>query len=155
MLDWGSMVAYSTTLTILVLGPSVLTILYNYVYMFVTVRKFRSGVPIQDKEYATALAETLANPNHLLSCILVFLFLMCWTPFMSFHFYELLTGETSDNSLLRFGLVWFGISNSFWKFIIMIMFSPNFRLTLKIFCMTLCCKTSGRLQNEMVGLDED
>lgn len=155
MLDWGNMAAYSFTLTILVFGPSFISIVYNYTYIFSMVRKIRSGEQIHDKEYATALAETLANPNHLLSFVLVFMFAISWSPFIAVRIYELLTGLHIGNSFLQFGLVWFGILNSFWKIVVMMMFSPNFRLALKIFCLTICCKTRGRLQAEMVGLDDD
>lgn len=35
---------------ILVLGPSIISIVYNYGYIFSMMRKIKSGVPIHDKE---------------------------------------------------------------------------------------------------------
>lgn len=155
MLDWGNMAAYSCTLAILVLGPSVISIVYNYGYIFVMMRKIKTGAPIHDKEYATALAENLANPSHIMSFALVFTFWISWMPYACVRLYELFTGTDIDNPMLHFGVVWLGILNSFWKIIIMTIWSPQFRLALRIFCLTICCKTKGRLQAELLGLDPD
>lgn len=155
MLDWGNMKAYSVTLCILVLGPSLISIFWNYSYIFSMVKKIRSGEVFHDKEYATALAETFANPNHILSFVLVFTFWICWMPLIAVRLYEMVTGEDITTPTVSFGLVWFGVFHCFLKFIIMISFSQTFRLALKIFCLTICCQTRGRLQAEMIGLDPD
>lgn len=155
MLDWGNMAAYSSTLAILVLGPSVISLVYNYGYIFIMMRKLKTGAPIHDKEYATALAENLSNPSHVMSFALVFAFLISWTPFIIIRTYEVITGHIIQNSLLHFGVVWLGVLNSFWKIIIMTSMSPQFRLALRVFCLTICCKTKGRLQAELIGLDPD
>ncbi|XP_055841732.1 beta-2 adrenergic receptor [Episyrphus balteatus] len=155
MLDWGNMAAYSVTLSILILGPSVISIVHNYGYIFVMMRKLRSGEPIHDKEYATALAENLSNPSHMMSFALVFAFWISWLPLISVRIYEVVTGHVVQNTLLNFGLVWIGVLNSFWKIIIMTGMSPQFRIALRVFCLTICCKTKGRLQAELIGLDPD
>lgn len=155
MLDWGNMAAYSATLGILVLGPSVISIVYNYGYIFLMMRKIRSGAPIHDKEYATALAENLSNPSHIMSFSLIFAFFISWLPYIGLRFYEFVTGTPVQNPLIHFGVVWFGVLNSFWKFIIMTAMSPQFRLALRVFCLTICCKTKGRLQAELIGMDPD
>lgn len=154
-LNWSNISAYSITLAILVLGPSVISIVHNYGYIFIMMRRLRSGAPIHDKEYATALAENLANPSHLMSFALVFSFIVSWTPFISVRSYEVLFNTTIQFPLLNFALVWFGIMNSFWKILIMTTMSPQFRLALRVFCLTICCKTKGRLQAELIGLDPD
>lgn len=154
-LNWSNISAYSITLAILVLGPSVISLVHNYGYIFIMMRRLRSGAPIHDKEYATALAENLANPSHLMSFALVFSFIVSWTPFISVRSYEVLFGTTIHFPLLNFALVWFGIMNSFWKFLIMTSMSPHFRLALRVFCLTICCKTKGRLQAELIGMDPD
>lgn len=69
--NWNHMAAYSVTLGkllinfwplsltqamssgILVLGPSVISIVYNYGYIFSMMRKLRSGVAIHDKEWVS------------------------------------------------------------------------------------------------------
>uniref|UniRef100_A0A182JDQ9 G-protein coupled receptors family 1 profile domain-containing protein n=1 Tax=Anopheles atroparvus TaxID=41427 RepID=A0A182JDQ9_ANOAO len=155
MLEWGNMAAYSATLAILVLGPSVISIVYNYGYIFTMMRKVRSGAPIHDKEYATALAENLANPSHVMSFALVFSFWISWAPFIGLRLYELIAGEAIDNPLLHFAAVWIGILNSFWKIIIMTSMSQQFRLLVRLLFLTICCKTKGRLQAELIGLDPD
>lgn len=155
MLDWGNMAAYSITLAILVLGPSVISIVHNYSYIFIMMRKLRSGEPIHDKEYATALAENLSNPSHMMSFALVFAFWMSWLPWISLRLYEQVTGDVVQSTLINFGVVWIGVLNSFWKIIIMTTMSPQFRIALRVFCLTICCKTKGRLQAELIGLDPD
>lgn len=154
-LDWGNMAAYSGTLAILVLGPSVISIVYNYGYIFVMMRRLKSGAPIHDKEYATALAENLANPSHMMSFALVFSFWVSWAPFIIVRLYELIFNTQIDIPMLHFAIVWLGVMNSFWKILIMMSMSPQFRLHLRVFCLTICCKTKGRLQAELIGLDPD
>lgn len=154
-LDWGNMAAYSATLAILVLGPSVISIVHNYGYIFVMLRRLRSGAPIHDKEYATALAENLANPSHMMSFALVFSFWISWAPFILVRSYELLFDARINVTMLHFAIVWLGVMNSFWKFLIMVSMSPQFRLALRVLCLTICCKTKGRLQAELIGLDPD
>lgn len=154
-LDWGNMAAYSATLAILVLGPSVISIVHNYGYIFVMMRRLKSGAPIHDKEYATALAENLANPSHLMSFALVFSFWASWAPFIVVRIYEVLFDTTIHIPTLHFAIVWFGVMNSFWKILIMMCMSPQFRLALRVLCLTICCKTKGRLHAELIGMDPD
>lgn len=154
-LNWGNMAAYSATLAILVLGPSLISIVHNYGYIFIMMRRLKSGAPIHDKEHATALAENLANPSHNMSFMLVVSFFLSWAPFVLIQFYEKLAGPLTEIPYLHFGIVWIGVMNSFWKVLIMTSMSPQFRLALRIFCLTICCKTKGRLQAELIGLDPD
>ncbi|CAH0546119.1 unnamed protein product [Brassicogethes aeneus] len=151
MLDWGSMAAYSVTLSILVLGPSLITIVYTYTYIFNMLRKLRSGYPFHDKEYATALSENLSNPSHVMSFALVLAFWFSWTPYISVKLYEYFTGTRLQMQFLHFGIVWLGFLNSFWKSLILITLSPQFRLALRIFCMTICCRYKGRMRAELIG----
>lgn len=153
-LDWGNMAAYSATLAILVLGPSVISIVHNFGYIFIMIRKLRSGEPIHDKEYATALAENLANPSHAMSFALVASFWVSWFPFIAIRLYEMVFGHINV-PMLHFSIVWMGVMNSFWKVIIITTMSPQFRLALKVFCLTIFCKTKGRMQAELIGLDPD
>lgn len=154
-LNWGNMAAYTVTLAILVLGPSLISIVHNYGYIYVMMRRLRSGAPIHDKEYATALAENLANPSHNMSFMLVVSFFVSWAPLVLVQFYEKLFGTITGIPMLHFGIVWVGVLNSLWKFMIMTTMSPQFRLALRVFCLTICCKTKGRLQAELIGMDPD
>ncbi|XP_019876957.1 G-protein coupled receptor 52 [Aethina tumida] len=155
MLDWGSMAAYSVTLSILVLGPSLITIVYTYTYIFNMLRKLRSGFPFHDKEYATALSENLSNPSHIMSFALVIAFWLSWSPYIGVRLYEYFTGIKLQIQFLHFGIVWLGFLNSFWKSMILITLSPQFRLALRIFCMTICCRYKGRMQAELIGMEAD
>ncbi|XP_063240794.1 G-protein coupled receptor 52 [Bacillus rossius redtenbacheri] len=155
MLDWGNMAAYSVTVAILILGPSLITIVYTYSYIFSMMRKLRSGVPLHDKEYATALTENLSNPSHVMSFVLVLAFWLSWAPYAGLKLYEHFTSTRFQVPFLHFGVVWLGILNSFWKALILTAMSPQFRLALRILCLTLCCRHKGRLQAELIGLDGD
>lgn len=55
---------------------------------------------------------------------------------------------------LHFAVVWFGITNSFWKAVILSTLSPQFRLAARVLCLTLCCR-HRRLPPELLGLDDD
>lgn len=154
-LNWSNISAYSITLAILVLGPSVISIVHNYGYIFVMMRRLRIGTPIHDKEYATALAENLSNPSHLMSFALVFSFIVSWAPYIVVRSYEVIFNTTIHFPFLNFFLVWFGIMNSFWKIVIMTSMSPTFRLAFRVFFLTICCKLDSRLQSELIGLDSE
>lgn len=154
-LNWGNMAAYSATLAILVLGPSLISIVHNYGYIYIMKRRLKSGEAIHDKEFATALAEMASNPSHDMSFMLVISFFLSWMPFVIVQFYEKIIGSLHDIPFLHFGIIWIGVLNSFWKLLIMTSMSPQFRLALRVFCLTICCKTKGRLQAELIGLDPD
>lgn len=139
----------------MILGPGLISIVYNYGYIFGMMRKVRSGAPIHDKEYATALAENLSNPSHIMSFLLIFIFWLSWMPFIVLQIYESFTGALLESPMIQFGVIWVGVLNSFWKILIMSMLSPQFRMASKVFCLTICCRTKGRLQAELIGLDPD
>lgn len=137
------------------LGPSLITIIYTYAYIFNVIRKLRSGIPLHDKEYATALTENLSNSSHIMSFILIVTFWMSWTPYLSVRLYEYFSGIKFQVPFLHFGIVWLGILNSFWKSLILVSLSPQFRFALKIFCVSICCRYKGRMQAELIGMDEN
>lgn len=154
-LDWKNMAAYTVTLSILVLGPSVISLLHNYTYIFVMRARLRSGVPIHDKEYATALGENLANPSHVMSFALVISFWVSWGPLLCLSIYESAWGVKVEDPTIHFAVVWFGALNSCWKFVILTMLSPHFRIALRIFCLTLCCRTKASLALAAAAYDSD
>lgn len=155
MLDWGNMAAYTATLAILLLGPSVITIIYTYTYIFHMMKRLKSGEHMHDKEYVTALSENLANPSHIMSFVLVVAFWLSWTPYVMVKLYEFFMGVEIQLPYLHFGIVWIGFLNSVTKSIIIIMLSPSFRFALRIFCMSICCRYKGRMQAELIGMEQD
>lgn len=148
-LDWTGMSAYSVTLVILVLGPTLATVAYTYFYIFNSMRAMRSSLLQQDKEYATALSENLSNPTHLMSFILVMTFWLSWLPFICLTLYEFLTGHRIDSiPFLHFSVFWLGIANSCFKLFIYVAMSPVFRAKLRRFCLTvICCCCSDKRNN--------
>ncbi|KAK4026887.1 hypothetical protein OUZ56_015911 [Daphnia magna] len=145
-LNWTGMSAYSVTLIILVLCPTLATVAYTYFYIFSSMRKMRSSLLQQDKEYATALSENLSNPTHLMSFILVMTFWLSWLPFICLTLYEYLAQHRIDSiPFLHFTVFWLGICNSFFKLFIYVAMSPLFRHKLRIFCLSyLCCGAAKR-----------
>lgn len=154
-LNWGNMAAYTITLSILILGPSLITIIYTYSYIFNMIRKLKSDAPIHDKEYVTALSENLANPSHIMSFVLIASFWISWAPFVGVNVYECMTGVKLQIPLIHFLIIWIGFMNSLWKSLILIFLSPQFRLALRIFCMTICCRYKGRMQAELIDMEAD
>lgn len=55
---------------------------------------------------------------------------------------------------LHFAVVWLGVTNSFWKAVVLGTLSPQFRLAARVLCLTLCCR-HRRLPPELLGLDDD
>ncbi|KAJ8981210.1 hypothetical protein NQ317_014854 [Molorchus minor] len=106
-------------------------------------------------EYATALSENLSNPSHKMSFALVVAFWLSWLPFICIKLYEYFTNYKFQIQFLHFGIVWLGFLNSFWKSMILMTLSPQFRLALRIFCMTICCRYKGRMQAELIGMEAD
>lgn len=60
----------------------------------------------------------------------------------------------SQVPFLNFAVVWFGVTNSFWKAVVLGTLSPQFRLAARVLCLTLCCR-HRRLPPELLGLDDD
>lgn len=155
MLNWDGMIAYSVTLMFLVLGPSLITIFYTYGYTFIIMRRLRQGILTHDKEYVTALSEALAAPNHTMAIVLIITFWLAWLPFMCVKGYELFSGTKLNIPHLHFLIIWIGFSHSAWKAFILITFSPQYRVMLRLLCLTLCCRQKTPQDIELMNLDFD
>jgi dopamine/ecdysteroid receptor len=51
--------------------------------------------------------------------------------------------------ILHFAIVWVGVLNSFWKSLIYVTMSPSFRMGMRIFCLSLCCRYKGRRGDDL------
>ena len=118
-------------------------------------KRLKSGELAHDKEYASAVTESLANPSHIMSFVLILTFWASWTPYIGVRLWEHFTSSRINIPFLHFGLVWLGVLNSFWKALILLTLSPDFRLLVRFFCLTMCCRPKGRLQAELMGVDMD
>ncbi|XKL60331.1 hypothetical protein PGB90_001347 [Kerria lacca] len=152
MLNWERMIAYFATLIILVLGPSLITIVYTYTYVFVIVRRLKHGYLSHDKEYVTALTEALASPNHTLSIVLILTFWILWVPFLAIKTYEQVSGHKLTMPHLHFVVVWLGFSHSAWKAFILVTYSPQFRVMLRLLKFTLFIYRNCN-RTELLGYD--
>ena len=150
-LDWGSMIAYAITLVPMVLGPTLITIIYTYAYIFYIMRKLKhDGLVGQDKEFVTALGANLAQPDHVMSFMLVLAFWLSWGPCVCIRAYEYLSGRYIDIRFLHFAVFWLGALNSCSKALIYVAMSPKFRRGLKLFCLSLCCQRKRGDEEEMM-----
>lgn len=161
MLDWRLMVPHGITLACLVLGPSLLTIGYTYSYVFRTIRRARrnrrrislmhdlrssasavmGAAGAAEKETALQ-TETLGNPYNGVAFALLVLFAASWMPFVVLHVYEQLMTDDGhlEVPLLRFLFTWLGILNCFWKSIVYILLSAQFRASLRTLLDVCCCR---------------
>ncbi|XP_023218468.1 beta-4C adrenergic receptor-like [Centruroides sculpturatus] len=146
MLDLGNTLPYSITLSGLVLIPSIFTVIYTYVYIFSTMYKVKQCSNKDDKDYNTVLSENLSNPEHLMAFVLILFFWLSWLPWFSLHIYEQINGRMKEGHPLHFWLLWLGIADCFWKPIVYFVMSPKMRLGLKVFCMSMCCRSKARQQ---------
>uniref|UniRef100_T1JA05 G-protein coupled receptors family 1 profile domain-containing protein n=1 Tax=Strigamia maritima TaxID=126957 RepID=T1JA05_STRMM len=139
LLEWSNMIAYSLTLAALVLGPSLITVIYTHIYIFHAIRKARRPhINPADKEHVAAVIEVAASAYHPMSLTLVLVFWMSWLPWLGLCAYEQIIGKV-DMPLVHFSLIWLGVLNCFWKTIIYITMNPEFRSSLRFFCTSICC----------------
>ena len=141
-LGWNNMPAYSITFGILVLFPTICTVIFCYVFVFGKMRKLKIVITKQGKGYESALGETLTNPNHVMSFIVIIAFWLAWIPYISTKLYENVSNE-SISAPLNFILFWFAISNSFWKFPIYFMMQPTFRHGMSLILRSVFCQRSA------------
>jgi hypothetical protein len=62
--------------------------IYNYVVIFTAMKRLKTDLPGLDKEYASALTETLDNPAHITIFILLVFFWISWLPYLIINFLE-------------------------------------------------------------------
>ncbi|XP_023215833.1 histamine H2 receptor-like [Centruroides sculpturatus] len=144
-LDLKNMIPYSITLAILVLAPSVITILYSYFFIFITMYRLRQYMTQEEREYATATSENLSNPDHMMSFILTIVFWISWFPWFGLRIWEEANGYLTDH-YYHFFFLWFGILDCVWKPLIYASISPKFRIGMRVFCTSLCCRRKFRQQ---------
>jgi hypothetical protein len=81
------------------LGPTITTMAYTYFFIFAATKRLKTDFGSIDKEYASALTETLANPAHLTSFVLVVFFWISWISFLVITFLEYITNWKIQVSL--------------------------------------------------------
>ncbi len=143
LFNFGDMYAYAATLAIIVLSPTVMTIIYTHSYVIWTMIRLR-GPNAQldfDKEYTSAVIESLTNPSHVMSLVLVLVFWVSWLPWICVKVYRHFSVSDDDWSLVLFCLFWLGVLNSFWKLVIYVSLNSKFRQGLQAFCLSLCCQS--------------
>ena len=69
-------------------APTITTMMYTYYFIFAAMKRLKSDFTSLDKEYASALTETLANPAHVTCFILVIFFWISWLPFLAIIIFE-------------------------------------------------------------------
>lgn len=131
LIDWGTMPAYSATLAVLVLLPSLCCIVYSYFYIF---RKFLS-IDRQQQEVRVVLE----NDNTILTIFTAMIvFILSWLPWIALRTYEAVRVVRHISIPLHFGLLWLGISGGSWKLFIFLAMNPDFRSAAAELCGCAC-----------------
>lgn len=126
LLDIASMLPYSITLGCLVLIPSVLTMLYTYIYIFTT-----SDCPKEEHERISSY--------HIATFAVTIEFVLLWLPWCFVNMIEHLSGRLLAGSSTRFWLLFFGESYIAWTPITLLTLCRRCRDGLS----TLCTKSSS------------
>lgn len=137
ILDWGYLGAYTITASILVIGPSVITILYTFAYIFRKIYKYNKAVRENSKEAKSMQPpvsdQPYGNANPIMVFVIITVFCVMWLPTLLLKAYENICGPTNLH-LVHFLTLWVAMLGGFWKFVILIMMNPKFRRGLRLLC---------------------
>lgn len=145
---------YSWLHFIIFTGPSTMTILYSYAYIFKMMFRYHRNQSKGRKALHCGglMNEALCEPSNMMTFILIILFLVSWTPWICFRLYEQITQQEINYPILQFIISWVGIANSFWKVIIYVTMSRKIRrrvirMLLHISCFVRCSSASTIISN--------
>ncbi|OQV22032.1 putative Beta-4C adrenergic receptor [Hypsibius exemplaris] len=155
ILDLNYMLAYSITLLILILGPTICTLIYCYYHVWKTMSELKRDIKEQEKEALTSTTENLKNPTHRLSFIIIVTFALGWFPWFILLTYEKAAHTTANVPYLHFACLWFGICGCCWKFPIYCCISRRFRRCLGHFFRSLCvkCRARKHVEDDSASVD--
>ncbi|CAB3410171.1 unnamed protein product [Caenorhabditis bovis] len=147
VLDWSATSAYSITLLLLVLVPTLVTVV-NTGYKIVSA--MRNPAALDDSQ--RMVIET--DPNFIVTIFLFVTFILSWLPLIGLKMYEVFVephGET-DLSMVTFTFVWLAVSSPCCKFLIYMFTNNAFRKSLisKFICCS-CCTSRNRYEYHGIG----
>ncbi|KAI6191631.1 Dopamine/Ecdysteroid receptor [Aphelenchoides bicaudatus] len=125
VLNWSSATAYSITLAVLVIVPSLCTIIFTTVSIFLAMRK-----PEELEDVQRSAIET--DHNFVVTLFVVISFFLAWLPIIVLHFLPETWTNAADIATMKFTFVWLGIGCCSVKFLIYIFINRDFRQNLCI-----------------------
>lgn len=132
LLDWGVMRAYSVTLGVLVIVPSLVWVGITQCYIC---NKFRH-YSTEEHEIQTLLD---VDTSYLMTFFILLVFVLSWLPWFLLRAYEAVTETEVPSDLLHFCFVWLAISGGSWKLVIYSAMNPQFRRGVQSLYKTICC----------------
>lgn len=131
-IDPGYQKPYFVTAGIIVLCPAILALVFTNSYIFT--ERFRS----KKLMFENILIDTATRPkNYFMNVIVSVVFFMAWMPWFLLQIAgTFLSSHSEYPHKVHFYFLWIAIGNSFYKFIIYLVFSFDFRRGLR----QLCCQ---------------
>lgn len=125
LLNWSSTMAYSTTLAVLVLLPSVCTVAFTSSAIFSAMNK-----PDELEDLQRSILET--DQNFVISLFILISFVLSWLPIIALQFFPSQLLDHADSAVMRFAFTWLAIGGGSSKLLI-------YSFTSKQFRQSICC----------------
>lgn len=132
----GPQKPYFVTAGIIVLFPAIITLMVTNAYIFT--RTFRK----KRYTFEAILLDTATRPqNYFMNFIITVIFFISWLPWLFLQIYGVIIGDGTDYPhTVHFYFLWFAMGNSFYKFIVYLFLSGDFRKGLIKLCGNSDCR---------------
>uniref|UniRef100_A0A914I8L4 Ubiquitin carboxyl-terminal hydrolase n=1 Tax=Globodera rostochiensis TaxID=31243 RepID=A0A914I8L4_GLORO len=134
LLNWTSTMAYSVTLGVLVLVPSLCTVAFTSAAIIAAINK-----PDELEDLQRTILDT--DQNFIISLFILISFLLSWLPIIVFQFLPKSLLSQADLSMMQFAFSWLAIGGGSSKLLIFSFTSNEFRQFLC--CCSVCLSTSS------------
>uniref|UniRef100_A0A183C4W1 ubiquitinyl hydrolase 1 n=1 Tax=Globodera pallida TaxID=36090 RepID=A0A183C4W1_GLOPA len=134
LLNWTSTMAYSVTLGVLVLVPSLCTVAFTSTAIITAMNK-----PDELEDLQRTILDT--DQNFIISLFILISFLLSWLPIIVFQFLPKSLLSQADLSMMQFAFSWLAIGGGSSKLLIFSFTSNEFRQFLC--CCSVCLSTSS------------
>uniref|UniRef100_A0A7E4UWV0 G_PROTEIN_RECEP_F1_2 domain-containing protein n=1 Tax=Panagrellus redivivus TaxID=6233 RepID=A0A7E4UWV0_PANRE len=143
VLNWSSTVAYSLTLAVLVIGPSLCTIIFTSASVFSALQR-----PEELEDIQKVIIDN--DKNFVVTMFTVICFILSWSPFVILNLLPVSLMPAADMATIKFAFMWLAIGGSSSKLLIFFFINPEFRRT---FCQ-LCTGVAPNSESASYGSAE-
>ncbi|KAI1724153.1 7 transmembrane receptor (rhodopsin family) domain-containing protein [Ditylenchus destructor] len=148
VLDWKSALAYSITLSVLVLVPSVLTVCFTVFSVWSSQRKPEE---LEDSQRTTI--ET--DENFVVTRFVLVAFVLAWVPIIVVQFLPSYLIHPADSATMKFAFMWLAIGGSSSKLLIYLFTNREFRKSFCSVCTVLYRRHRRRPGYTATAMDEN
>ena len=137
IIDWNLQKAYFITAGTLIIVPPIAGLAYMNLYIFTSSYEQRRI----SFEKSSDIDQSSRPQNYFLNFLVGIVYLLAWTPWCTLQLTEAIHEGPGIMApvTMHFCFMWFAISNSFWKFLIYVIFGQDFRVGLKqLFSKAFC-----------------